>query len=325
MLQLPLTDRSTRLSSFSALANADPEGGEAQRLQTPLVVVTAGTDTLRWTLDGPDAAKFMLDDTALTFKGANEAADKFRPNFEDKKDANGDNVYEVTVVVPVADSVKPGEKTVKVKVRDAEDMGSLKIAAREPQVGASVSGSLKDEDGGVRDRKWQWYRGGNNATTEDQMTTLVGTITETVATDRPENCSATDEPTVTIACAIDKATSPNYTTGIADGGWHVHLVVDYTDAFDSDNAEGNPTDTATLSATPTRAVQAPPAANGAPKFGLQDREIDGDDDAPESVTRNVDEGNKPVADFSASDGDDDLFTFKLGGADGGMFKPVGSE
>ena len=35
----------------------------------------------------------------------------------------------------------------------------------------------------------------------------------------------------------------------------------------------------------------------APKFGIQDREIDGDDAAPESVTRNVDEGTKAVADF----------------------------
>ena len=52
------------------------------------------------------------------------------------------------MVVPVADSVKPGKRAVKVKVTDAEDTGSLKIAAREPQVGASVSGTLTDEDGG---------------------------------------------------------------------------------------------------------------------------------------------------------------------------------
>ena len=35
-----------------------------------------------------------------------------------------------------------------------------------------------------------------------------------------------------------------------------------------------------------------------------------------------------VGDFSAADGDNDLFTFKLGGADGGMFKlsdPSGEE
>ena len=74
-----------------------------------------------------------------------------------------------------------------------------------------------------------------------------------------------------------------------------------------------------LVARPTREVQSPPAENAAPKFGIQDREIDGDDAAPESVTRNVDENTKPVADFNAADGDNDLFVFGLGGADGGMF------
>ena len=73
-------------------------------------------------------------------------------------------------------------------------------------------------------------------------------------------------------------------------------------------------------------MQSPPAQNAAPKFGIQDREIDGDDAAPESVTRNVDENTKPVAETSAPLTDNDLFvTFGLGGADGGLFKPVGSE
>ena len=300
--------------TFTVAADADPEGGAINTGNT----ATGGpdsSDTLRWMLEGPDADKFALDGTSLTFKGAEADDDKFRPNFEDKKDANGDNVYEVTVVVPVADSIKPGEKTVKITVTDAEDTGTLKIAAREPQVGASVSGSLSDEDGGERDRVWQWYRGGDNTTSAADMTTLVGTLTGAVA-DRPANCSADLAPTATIACKIDKATSPNYTTVGADGGWHVHLVVDYTDAFDSDDTDG--TDTATLSATPTRAVQTPPTINEAPKFGIQDREIDGDDDAPESVMRTVKEGNKPVADFTAND--DDLLTFRVGGDDGGMFK-----
>ena len=56
----------------------------------------------------------------------------FRPNFEDPEDANGDNVYEVTVVVPVVGSVNAGMRTVKVTVIDAEDAGSLTIEAREP-------------------------------------------------------------------------------------------------------------------------------------------------------------------------------------------------
>ena len=275
---------------------------------------------MRWTLEGPDAAKFMLTEDSLTFKGATSDDDGFfRPNFEDKKDANGDNVYEVTVVVPVADSVKPGKRSVKVTVTDAEDTGSLKIPAREPQVGATVSGTLSDEDGGERDRVWQWYRGGTNATSDSEMETLVGDITNETLTSRPGTCDADGvDPSPTAACAIDKATAPSYATASADGGYYVHLVVDYTDAFQS--GTDGATDTATLAARPTRAVQGPPAQNAAPKFGIQDREIDGDDDAPESVTRNVDENTKAVGDFSAADSDNDLFVFSLGGADGGLFK-----
>jgi hypothetical protein len=222
----------------------------------------------------------------------------------------------LTAVVPVADSVKPGKRAVKVKVADAEDTGKLTIAAREPQVGATVSGTLTDEDGGVRDRVWQWYRGGTNATTDGEMTTLVGTITAADATTRPANCSATNAPSQTVACKIDKATAPSYTTTSADGGYYVHLVVDYTDAFQS--GTDGATDTATLAQKPTRAVQSPPTQNAAPKFGIQDREIDGDDAAPESVTRNIDENTKAIADFKSTD--TDLLTFKLGGADEGLFK-----
>ena len=59
--------------------------------------------------------------------------------------------------------------------------------------------------------------------------------------------------------------------------------------------------------------------NAAPKFGIQDREIDGDDAAPEQ--RHAERGrgyDKLVADFDATD-NVDLLTFEVGGADGGLF------
>ena len=309
------TDRQGQITAIVFSVAADPEAG----------VIDDDNSDEKWTLEGPDAAKFDFVSDALTsiqFKGANDADDKFRPNFEDPKDANKDNVYEVTVVVPVADSVKPGKKTVKVKVTDKEDTGELKIAARQPQVGASVSGVLTDPDGGIRDREWQWYRGGNDSTTASEMTTLEGNIKDPDNTATQTACGKTgaNAPGQTVACKIDKATSPNYTTVAADGGFHVHLVVAYTDKFDS--ATGDGTDTARLSATPTRAVQKPPTSNAAPKFGIQDREIDGDDDAPESVTREVKENTKAVGDFKATD-TADLLTFSLGGADADSFKLSG--
>ena len=274
----------------------DPEGAPA--------VVAAPT---AWELEGADALKFTLVAGSLTFKGDDDAADEFRPNYEKPADADADNVYEVTVVVPVTGSVKPGMRSVKITVTDAEDIGTLKIAAREPQVGTSVSGTLTDEDGGLRDREWQWYRGGASGVTDGVL----------VALDAADGlCSAT-AATADVACRIDKAQSPTYATTKADGGFFVHLVVSYTDAFIADDEDEN-TEPATLVARPAREVQLPPVQNDAPKYGIQDREIDGDDAAPESVTRNVDEGTTAVGDFEATD-TVDLVDYTLGGADGAMF------
>ena len=73
-------------------------------LITPLLVVLPDSNTLRWTLEGADAARFALTDTIVNFKS------DFTPNFEKPGDADKDNVYEVTVVVPVTDSVQPGKR-----------------------------------------------------------------------------------------------------------------------------------------------------------------------------------------------------------------------
>ena len=126
---------------------------------------------------------------------------------------------------------------------------------------------------------------------------------------RPGTCGRLqvhNAPGQTVACKIDKATSPSYTTDLLlTVGSIVHLVVSYTDAFPSGQyCQTHDGYTATLSATPTRAVQAAPAENAAPKFGIQDREIDGDDAAPESVTRMVKEYDKAVGDFKAADSDE---------------------
>ena len=272
----------------------------------------SGTEN-NWMLEGPDASKFDFDPntaTQILFKGTASGDDGyFRPNFEDPKDADGDNVYEVTVVVPVIDSVKPGKRSVTVTVEDAEDTGKLEIAARQPQVGTTVSGALTDEDGGIRDRVWQWYRGDDNADA-----TVLTQLTE------DNNLCEDVEESDTVPCIIDKATSPTYATTDADGGFFIHLVVMYTDAFDN-TPDAAGTDTATLMARPVRAVQAPPAENAAPEFGIQDRELDGDEAAPEQVTRNVDEGAKEVAEFKATD--TELLVYDLGGADGGMFSLSG--
>ena len=90
---------------------------------------------------------------ALTFRES--------PNYEMPADADGDNVYEVTVAATDADSNR-GEKSVEVKVANVDEDGTVTLSAVQPRVGVSLTASLTDPDGGVSDLKWQWSNGGDN-------------------------------------------------------------------------------------------------------------------------------------------------------------------
>ena len=113
---------------------------------------------ITWSLSGPDAGDFTItasgnndDMGALTFKAS--------PNYEMPADADGDNVYEVTVSATDADSNR-GEKSVEVKVANVDEGGTVTLSAVQPRVGVSLTASLTDPDGGVSDLKWQWANGG---------------------------------------------------------------------------------------------------------------------------------------------------------------------
>ena len=105
---------------------------------------------ITWSLGGPDAGDFTIEEGALTFRAS--------PNYEKPADADGDNVYEVTVAASDADSNR-GEKSVEVKVANVNEDGTVTLSAVQPRVGVSLTASLTDIDGGVSDVKWQWNNG----------------------------------------------------------------------------------------------------------------------------------------------------------------------
>ena len=82
------------------------------------------------------------------------------PDFEDEKDKNKDNVYEVTLVV--TDSVgETGEYPVTVKVINSTDdnkPGKVTILNRVPEVAIPLTATFKDPDKPTRELKWQWHR-----------------------------------------------------------------------------------------------------------------------------------------------------------------------
>ena len=107
---------------------------------------------ITWSLSGPDAGDFTIVGGALTFRAS--------PNYEKPADADGDNVYKVTVAATDGDSNR-GERSVEVKVANVDEPGVVTLSAVQPRVGVSVTASLTDVDGGVTGVTWQWSNGGN--------------------------------------------------------------------------------------------------------------------------------------------------------------------
>ena len=146
----------------------------------------------RWSLTGPDAGKFDIAepdnatdlDTVLTFKKS--------PDYEKPGDADGDNVYEITV--RATDAVgRTGARDVTVKVTNVEEDGVVTLSPTQHRVGVEITATLKDDDGGVYGEMWQWrigsgaastapgdISGANSATYTPKAGDVDGTLTATV-------------------------------------------------------------------------------------------------------------------------------------------------
>ena len=147
--------------------NADNSGAAASGLEPAIYVATdpdSDADDLEWSLEGPD--KDLLDITepptpdgtaTLSFR----LEPPFLPDFEERKDANKDNVYEVIIVVTDVTSGKMDKLDVTVKVIDSyedNEPGKVNILNRQPEIATALVAELSDPDGGVTGARWQWYR-----------------------------------------------------------------------------------------------------------------------------------------------------------------------
>ena len=143
--------------------DADESAGGIQLppISIYLAVDMDADDTQAWSLTGPDAGELTIDaDGQLTFKA--------NPNFESPVDADMDNVYMVTVVATDAGTSTDrsigvdkltATRDVVITVTNADDGGTVTLSSVQPKVGIDLVATLTDEDGSVKDIKWQWYDG----------------------------------------------------------------------------------------------------------------------------------------------------------------------
>ena len=105
---------------------------------------------LEWSkAGGADAGQFMLSSGGeLTFTTA--------PDYENPGDADGDNVYEVTV--QVSDGDNTDTKDVVVTVKNMDEDGTVSLFPASLRVRTVVRPTLSDPDGGISAVAWQWAR-----------------------------------------------------------------------------------------------------------------------------------------------------------------------
>ena len=243
--------------------------------------------TLAWSKKGADAGKFSITSGAgvLTFTAS--------PNYESPGDADGDNDYEVTVVVTDADG-NTDEHDVTVSVTNVEEDGTVTISTLQPRVGVELTAMLEDPDGDITGLMWQWYR----ATTIN-----LGSLPTAECEEATDN-----------NCSIKDATSAAYIPTSGDQGEMLTAVATYKDGA------GTEADTESGEAAAEVITDRRPKA---PEFPDQDMETEGDQtDQKKTVDENtasgqpIDDGN-PVVATDPNPGD--MLTYTLGGTDAASF------
>ena len=217
-------------------------------------------EALEWSASGPDGDLFAVAAGVLSFKDcapdASPANTAGCPNFEERKDADTDNVYEVTVVAADPGG-KSGMLNVTIKVENMEENGTIELSTHQPQVGRRITAKLKDGDGNPSGLKWQWMKGD---------TAIVGSRAKS-ETFMPTTADVGGDALKVKATYTDPAT-PVETTN---------------DNRANDTVAADPTDgskeTETVEFT-SRVIRAVPTSNEDPYF----REDDDTDDPPTKVT-----------------------------------------
>ena len=160
---------------------------------------TDGTnaENARWSVGGADGSLFMVAPTSgmstmLSFRSS--------PNFEMAADADGDNVYMVTIQVSEgADDTATLD--VAITVTNVEEVGTVTLNPSRPSVGTEITATVEDMDI-VSTVSWQWA----------SSTAMDGTFTN-----------------------ISGATSATYTPVAAVAGLWLRATATYSDGFDVGN------------------------------------------------------------------------------------------
>ena len=198
-------------------ANPDFVGNPADAAPTVNVYNVDDPDrraaTASWHLEGEDAGEFQLIGTVgrtLVFRN--------QPDYENPADANGDNVYKVTIVTLDGEGGR-GEFDVCIAVMNREEAGKITLFDEDgnelvqPRAMGPITAVLTDPDGDVTGVIWQWERSQLNPPVSPDPQDIPGA---TGATYTPINDDRSNFLNVT-ATYMDALSADDDVTGDAEG------------------------------------------------------------------------------------------------------------
>ena len=105
-------------------------------------------DAIEWTLAGYDADDFSISTGGvLTFVTS--------PDYEKPTDTGRNNVYNVTVEASDSEG-NTASRDVTVTVTNVEELGTVTLSTRRPEVGTGLTAMLTDPDGEISSLTWKW-------------------------------------------------------------------------------------------------------------------------------------------------------------------------
>ena len=246
-----LTDRNER-PYFDKASRDDVDGpinyAEARvNRVVPLAATEPDGGSLRWEVEGTDAADFEImdaEDIPEDGKDRVELHFKSQPNYEkptdrmyakdmngdgdtedvDEMDAAGNNMYKITVRAVEMTAVGGGpnlaaEWDVSVLVTNSDEPGKVKVKWLQPEVNTPLPAMLTDPDGNTSGITWQWYRAKNsnptlNLATDWEIITGGGNHATRTYTPQGQTAAPGGAPATGTA---------------ADEGWKLLVKADYTD------------------------------------------------------------------------------------------------
>ena len=107
-------------------------------------------------LGGADADMFKLTPADPPMTNVRVLSFTEAPDFENPSDANGDNIYEVTVVASDGGRTATRSATVKV-IDDTAEKGKITLSSQEALIGTAITATLTDSDGGAHPTSYKVY------------------------------------------------------------------------------------------------------------------------------------------------------------------------